>query len=560
MPITFLVGLRHDGSALDVEAVRISNPASAGFRKYLSLDQASVRFGAKPADRARLMRVARTMGLEATIDPTGLFGRVTGTVAEWESAVGLPIRYVPARVGSAQWPDTPPFAQYAFDSDALPKGLARAVTWWMPSFVHYVPSLDIPGLPPPQPTARTLVYPNDADQPKPVNTGAPLGQSCLGTQKNTLAFTPFQVSTAYGMRDLQNRVDHGLQPRVALLSLGGGFLASDVAASAACFGHRAPVVDVRVGLGLPQPVVSVSMESSLDLQTVAWALHGAREIRVVQVANSATGWLEAFSLALTAWREPPHAISLSWGECEMEVDPKAGTTSAVESLFRMAAVVGVTLVTAAGDTGSSSCQSGVPGLATVAEPTVGYPASSPWMTAVGGTQLVLGANNARVSEYVWNDLQFGETGNAVGAGGPSVLFNAPWYQRPRTWSDVRSVPDVAAQAGMYPSLPLFLDGVPHTVGGTSQAAPLVASGLAMLSARLVDGARPPLGFVNPWLYRLVRLHPDVVHDVTIGDNQYPVQYAPQSFNIPGCCQAAPGYDMASGLGALLFDRLDRHLR
>ena len=188
-------------------------------------------------------------------------------------------------------------------------------------------------------------------------------------------------------------------------------------------------------------------------------------------------------------------------------------------------------------------------------PTVSYPASSPYVTAVGGTQLNLGAGNARLGESVWNDLQFGLTGNAVGTGGTSAIFNAPWYQRPRTPSDVRTVPDIAAQAGVGPAVAMYLGGRLQPNGGTSQASPLVAAGFAMISALLRAEGKPPLGFVNPWLYQAGHRHSGAFYDVTVGDNQYPVEYALGAENIPACCQAQPGFDLASGLGAPLFDRL-----
>jgi kumamolisin len=160
---------------------------------------------------------------------------------------------------------------------------------------------------------------------------------------------------------------------------------------------------------------------------------------------------------------------------------------------------------------------------------------------------------------VWNDLQYGVRGNAVGSGGPSVLFRAPWYQRPVSAAQVRSVPDIAAQAGIGPGTAIYLGGkILGPAGGTSQASPLVATGFAMLSAELRARGKAPLGFVNPWLYRLARTAPSSFYDITVGNNQYPVEYAPGSLNVPACCQAFPGFDMTSGIGAPLFDRLRVH--
>jgi kumamolisin len=559
--LTFLAGLPYDRAGLERAARQASSPGTPAFRRYLTVPEAAARFGASTNAEEGLARAARAAGLRVAVDGTRLFARITGTVAQWERAMGASVRFRAATAGSAQWSSQPPISVYRFVAgDVLasaPRALERAVTWFLPEYWEYVPSLDIPGVPPPERLTRTLIYPGLGGEAAPTNGGSPLGPSCVPAAEQPRMFTPSQLSTAYGLGRLQGGIDRA-QPRIAVLSLGGGFSASDVAAAAACFGHRAPAVDVRLGPGIPSPIVSLSGESALDLQTVAWAARSLRSVRFVQVMNNTPAFIEAYSLALTGWATPPDAITNSWGECETAARGGNASLATVESLLQLAAVVGTSAFAASGDTGSSSCQAGG-GDPAQARPTVQYPASSPSITAVGGTQLNLGPGNARVGESVWNDLQYGFRGNAVGSGGPSVVFDAPWYQRPISASQVRSVPDIAAQAGVAPGTAIYLGGeILGPAGGTSQASPLVATGFAMLSARLRAAGEAPLGFVNPWLYRLARTQPASFYDITVGDNQYPVEYAPGSLNIPACCQAFPGYDMASGIGAPLFDRLAGH--
>lgn len=564
--ITFLVGLPHPGKALEQAAQSVSTPGSTDFRQYLTVEQAAHRFGATPAAEAKLKAAAHASGLQARTDATRLFARVSGTVAAWQTVMGQAVQYSPAVAGSAQDESMAPFATYGFGSPDLetwagpPAALRSSITWIVPIFLQYVASLDIPGVPPP-PTksTRLLIYPDDRPSRLPANGGSPLGQTCLTGDIAARTFTPSQMSQAYGLGGLQRAAVNGVQPRIAVLSLGGGFAQSDVDAAAACFGHRSPLVDTRLGLGIDQPIVSLSGESALDLQTVSWAGRGVKSLRFVQVANGPAGFIEAYALALTAWATPPDAITNSWGGCELEKGDLAGSVATVESLLQLSALVGTSSFVAAGDRGSSACQSnGV--LPDDPRPTVEYPGSSPFITSVGGTQLNLGADNVRIGESVWNDLQYGATGNAVGTGGPSAVFDAPWYQRPLTGSDVRSVPDISAQAGIGPGTTIYYGGTPvGPVGGTSQASPLVAAAFAVMSAKLRAKGDAPLGFVNPWLYRTARFHSDVMYDVTVGDNQYPVEYATNSLNIPACCQALPGFDSASGLGAPLFDRLSTYV-
>ncbi|MDI1289483.1 MAG: S53 family peptidase, partial [bacterium] len=535
--VTFLVGLPVREKALEAAAQEVSTPGTTGFRRYSTVKQVARKFGATAQAESALTAAAQRLGLTARIDATRLFARVSGTVASWQTALGEPAQFRAAEPGSAQDADAPPFNLYAFlDSTGeqyapLPAALKSTTTWFLPLFSQYVASLDVAGAVMSKQT-RELIYPGLGDAVPPTNGGTPLGQTCQTGELAARTFTPFQLSQAYGLAPLQNAIAKGVQPRIAVLSLGGGFAQSDVDAAAACFGHMAPVVDVKTGLGIDTPIVSLSGESALDLQTVSWAAQNLKSLRFIQVVNSTPSFIEAYALALTAWPTPPDAITNSWGTCELAPEAGAGSLSTVESLLQYAALVGTSSFVASGDRGSSACQT-TGGDPSDPRPTVQYPGSSPFITAVGGTQLNLGAENARIGESVWNDLQYGLSGNAVGTGGPSAVFDAPWYQRPITGSDVRSVPDIAAQAGAGPGTTIYFGGqAVGPTGGTSQASPLIATGFAMMSSQMRAEGYAPLGFVNPWLYRTARFHDGSIYDVTVGSNQYPLVYAESSLNAP----------------------------
>jgi len=392
-----------------------------------------------------------------------------------------------------------------------------------------------------------------------------------------------------------------------VFSQGGGFSDKDLADAAKCFGFKKPKVNITLGTGMPSRFVNVDGEATLDVQTVSSMLKNADEIQVVQVPPAAGpgSYIDGYTRAL-ALQPTPYAITNSYGGCEPTMANR-GMFRTLESVFQLAAVMGVTSAVAAGDGGASTCQmtkqptlvrlldkraqvtealanGDVPpdqvadaqeGLAflnaeiafyTVAvaypRPTLSYPGSSPYVVSVGGTALDLNPNGTRRGEYVWNDLPYvgGAIANLVGTGGPSSSFDAPWYQKPLTRADRRSAPDVSALASVGPALPTIQNGVIAPDGGTSQSSPLVAAGLALVSAREVQAGRPPVGFANPWLYDIARRHPSTVYDVTIGENLYPVPYAENSTNVPACCQANLGYDQASGLGVLNFDKVARHTR
>ena len=408
----------------------------------------------------------------------------------------------------------------------------------------------------------------------------------IGAASQDSFYTPDQVSQAYGLTRLQHQFGSAASGDVAIISLNGGFLQSDLQNAANCFGFRAPKIDVLRGTGVDHPFINVDDETSLDLQTVAWTLKNAKAIRLVQVTNSASSFLDGYSRALTDPRGVPAAISLSYGECDFAGTGQPGSR-ATESLFQAAGLAGTSLFVASGDLGSSTCQEGdylgtvgvavsiiehigeenvtpalldyLQGLVddtlaarTIASPTVSYPASSPWVTAVGATQLVLGKQNAIESQAVWNDLQYyGLPGNFVSTGGSSLSFAAPWYQAPLRAASRRVVPDVSLLGASSPGMAISVRGQFLVTGGTSQASPFMASALA-----LVGRARGQhLGFVNPWLYDLGRTMPRAFLDVEAGDNQYPVPLTQTTTNIPACCQAQPGFDPATGLGAPNFNAL-----
>jgi hypothetical protein len=64
--------------------------------------------------------------------------------------------------------------------------------------------------------------------------------------------------------------------------------------------------------------------------------------------------------------------------------------------------------------------------------------------------------------------------------------------------------------------------------------------ISLLNDQQLNAGRPPLGFLNPWLYQTAASTPDAFFDVTIGNN-------PDS-----CCttgfSCAPGWDAVTGLG------------
>jgi Subtilase family len=200
-----------------------------------------------------------------------------------------------------------------------------------------------------------------------------------------------------------------------------------------------------------------------------------------------------------------------------------------------------------------------------------YPASSPHVVAVGGTELTLAESGARQSERVWNEDPNPEGGNSGGGGGgcSTVFAPQPWQREVPDWSSVgcggsaqprRAVADVAADGDPYSGVLVYDSGESKesllVIGGTSVASPIIASTFALA------GGAAKVAYPAETLY--AHSGSAGFYDVTSGGNgRCDALYtggcsgsmSPLSPLAPlDCgegvliCNAAPGYDGPTGLG------------
>jgi subtilase family serine protease len=183
-----------------------------------------------------------------------------------------------------------------------------------------------------------------------------------------------------------------------------------------------------------------------------------------------------------------------------------GFIKPVEDTLVQAAAEGIGVYFGSGDFGDETSVHGAP--------TPDWPASSPWVTAVGGTSLGIGSSNSRALETGWGTSSYNcntvtlvctRTGWLYGAGGGvSRLFAEPAYQQSVGQFAGRAVPDVAAlgdpQTGMligqtqsFPNGPSYDE---YRIGGTSLSTPIFAGLMALADQR----AGAPHGFANPLFY------------------------------------------------------------
>ncbi|KAJ7693880.1 tripeptidyl peptidase A [Mycena rosella] len=148
-----------------------------------------------------------------------------------------------------------------------------------------------------------------------------------------------------------------------------------------------------------------------------------------------------------------------------------------------------------------------------------FPSSCPYVTSVGGT------------------MSIPEVSANFSGGGFSNYFSRPAYQNKAVGQYLRKLPhgtyeglfnragrglpDVSAQARKFQ---IFWRGGPISIGGTSAATPVVAGIVALLNDARLAAGRPPLGFLNPLIYKRGA---HAFNDVVAGNN-------------PGC--GTPGFN------------------
>ncbi|HVT63547.1 MAG TPA: S53 family peptidase [Mycobacteriales bacterium] len=258
-------------------------------------------------------------------------------------------------------------------------------------------------------------------------------------------------------------------------------------------------VDQRGGTDLPDVDPGWSEEISLDLDMASAVCPNCRLLLVE--ADSAS--MAALGTAVrTAVSLGANAVSNSWGGPDMK-DQYYG---------RYFHHPGVAITASAGDDGYGTS----------------YPASSKWVTAVGGTTLRRSSARRGFSESAW-----------PGSGSGCSAYNtAPWQDSATTGCAGRAVADVSAVADPATGVAVF-DSLAFqdasgwlTFGGTSASSPIIATVFALAgnTADVRDGS-------YVWTHRTSSNLNDI-HDGSNG-----------SCDVSQQCTARNGWDGPTGFGS-----------
>jgi tripeptidyl-peptidase I len=352
-----------------------------------------------------------------------------------------------------------------------------------------------------------------------------------------LGVTPSILRRQYGVGSVVGKMESSIQA-VAGFS-GEYFHNEDLKEFNLLFASSYPHLDEVSNVIGHEGFIS-GMEASLDIQYIMslganistwfWSVHAERSqdpflVWMMQVANtSVVPWVHSVSYGM-----PEHTLSLEY-------------VNRLNVEFQKAAVRGLSIMFASGDSGVG-CGKGEKVFAP------DFPASSPYITSVGGTRFPLLSSSSSSPQK--------EIGNTISGGGFSTLMPMPSYQEnavkeflqnaknlpPSTFYNAsnRAYPDVSAGSSGF----WIVDNLLPIAGiaGTSCAAPTFSGVISLLNdARLQKGLKP-MGFLNPWLY----MHSSALTDIIDGCNK-------GCLSQKGFC-AREGWDPMTGNGVPNYDAM-----
>jgi uncharacterized repeat protein (TIGR03803 family) len=482
---------------------QIYDPASPRFRRYLTPEQFTERFGPTTEDYEAVKGFAIKHGFEVTAThPNRVVLDALGAVSEIEAALGVKLLVYrhPTEARTFYAPDVEP---------SVEAGLAV---------------LDISGL-------------NNYSIPRPALHWTP------ATGRARPASGSGQGGNFMG-KDLRNAYAPGVSLTGAGQMVGlvefEGFYPGDITAYENLAGL--PNVPIQVVLldgfnGVPVTSDTGGIaEADIDIQMAVSMAPGLSKVVVFEAGQNGY-WNDI----LSAMAENPQIkqLSASWGTGSTG---GAGTATA-DHLFQQMAAQGQSFLSSSGDLDSwvNSNVSFPP-----------WPFDDPYLTSVGGTSLTMnGTGDSYASETVWNDglspPGWSGSGYWGSGGGISSSYPIPSWQQGldmsanRGSTTMRNFPDVAMAADNFVRVANGSISTGH--GGTSFAAPLWAGFVALVNQEAAANGEPPVGFLNPALYALGQSadYTNNFHDITVGNNATAAS--------GGLFPAVPGYDLCTGWGS-----------
>jgi subtilase family serine protease len=552
-------------------AAAVSAPSSASYRQYLTPAQFRQQFAPSQAQVGAVQTWLKSQGFSVAYTPqNNHYVSAEGTVAQAEAAFGTTFGEYSVSGLTVRSPEA---------DVSIPDSLAGVVSGvvGLDDSAQFVATDHVPEAPPP--AAFVSAQPCSTYWGQNLATGFtnPYGKGTLPYAP--CGYTPQQVKGAYGISGYDGSgqtvaiIDAYAAPTIAadvnqwsvnrgLPTMSGSQLTQVVAPGTYNHPEKGQKQDPQGWYG----------EETLDVE----AVHGmapAANIVYIGAPNNFQDLDAALNYAVD--KDVAPVITNSYGWDTEQLAP--GFIKPVEDTIIQGVIEGIGIYFSSGDNSDESLVEGYR--------TADWPASSPFVTAVGGTTLGIGASNNYLFETGWGTTTSSWTGTrwspaAPGSwlygagGGVSTLFAEPSYQQGVVPAGVftaqgrtgRAVPDIAALADpnagyLIGETQTFPDGSvtysEYRIGGTSLASPIIAGIMALAN----QAAGQPLGFVNPLLYKaagtsafndvvspsstIAMVRTNYVNGVDASDGlAYRLRTANQTLSL----QTTPGYDDVTGLG------------
>lgn len=575
MPVQAMTIVFSRSAAQDTELQALiaaqQNPASPLYHHWLTPDEFSARFGMADTDIAKIQAWLQEQGF--SVDGVSRSkNRITfsGTAAQIQTAFGSALHYY-VRNGKTH---------FAPSSDlSVPSALAPVVQ-------------DITNLSTFRPKPRFK-------RPKANFTSSQSGHTFL---------TPKDVATIYDVNAAYNAGFTGKGQSIAVVGQTSVSL-TDIEnfQNAAGLTVKDPTLILVPNTGNVAEFQGDESESDLDLEYSGGMAPGATIYFVYVGDNPNAGVFDSFQYAIDNDVAP--IISDSYGLCESSLGQ--ANYNSLNAILAQGAAQGQSIITPSGDNGSPDCE-GVPPTMQQNALAVDFPASSQYVTAMGGsefpssvacngsctspnptywqtgnTDVISSALSSGVPfpEQAWNDNAPPSGGNpavlSAGGGGQSTFTARPSWQATLpsgsgTFGSARLVPDISLSASPNNAGYLYCSSDPSVgitgscsngfrdvnsvnltaAGGTSFDAPIFAGLVAIINQKENSVGQ---GIVSSTLYQLAAnstTYSSAFHDIKTGNNNCS---AAGSTVCSGSAMtqysAGTGYDLATGLGSIDFNHL-----
>jgi subtilase family serine protease len=527
-----------NAAGLTAYAAAVSTPGNSLYGRYLTAKELQSRYGPSSAQIAAVKSWVTGAGLKVTgvKNAVGGYVSVSGPLAAARKAFSVSFGRFKAPNGHTyRAPESAATSPTSVAGDVVAvSGLDTAP--------HFVKPADT--LPPPDPN-YWVAPPCSKYYGEKVANGQP---KAFGKHQpwNVCGYTQKQIRSAYGV------TSSGRTGRGQTVAIVDAYASPTMPGDANQFAHVTGDQAFRAGQYHQYTPATFTETAADECDAPGWygeetldieAVHGqAPDANVHFVAAASCEDSDLVNAeALIVDNHLASIVSNSYGE------PADDSTlnPVYDLIFKAGAAEGIGFFFSSGDSGYESPDE---------DPfsdkiQVDYPASSPWVTSVGGTSLAIGAKRNYQFETSWGTLldplasngkswQFTPPGvypdwyDGSSGGGVSTQYTQPSYQRgvvPASLSHhlpngktsktaMRVEPDISALAD--PSTGMLVgqttqqpNGKTYAfslsrIGGTSVACPTFAG----IEADAQQAAGHPLGFANPVIYQ--RYGTKAYHDVT----------------------------------------------